>query len=159
MTKLGISAIPFLLALAFGCASSPKFFRDEACLTELKTLSEQHRKSEILQGKFPKTASNRDGGVGLKRDQVSEVINQSFEDIKGCYDQHFKNESGKMMVDFLINPDGKVEKACISNSSFNNPELESCMLSIVRVLKFPATAGGVSVDVSYPFTFLNRSSH
>jgi len=91
---------------------------------------------------------------GLDRDQIIAVINRHRGEITYCYEQALKKDSGlrgKVSIQFVINPGGRVAKANIAESNANSAPLESCMVARLRSWQFPKPVGAVNVDVLYPF--------
>lgn len=91
---------------------------------------------------------------GLDRDQIIAVINKNRGQITYCYEQALKQDpslNGKVGIQFVINPNGLVAKALVAETSANNNQLESCMISKLRTWQFPKPVGDVNVDVFYPF--------
>lgn len=91
---------------------------------------------------------------GLDRDQIIAVINKNRGQITYCYEQALKQDpslNGKVGIQFVISPNGLVAKALVAESSANNNQLESCMISKLRTWQFPKPVGDVNVDVFYPF--------
>ncbi len=91
---------------------------------------------------------------GLDRDQITAVINKHKGEITYCYESSLKSNPslrGKVSIQFIINPSGRVSKANIAESSAQSPTLESCMIAKLRSWKFPQPIGKVNVDVLYPF--------
>lgn len=91
---------------------------------------------------------------GLDRDQIIAVINRHRGEITYCYEQALKQDPsvrGKVAIKFVINPNGRVARANIAESSANHSRLESCMVARLRTWQFPKPVGSVNVDVLYPF--------
>ncbi len=62
-------------------------------------------------------------------------------------------ELGQFTATFAFDGQGKVIRAAATQSTFKNRLIESCVLEILRGLKFrPAPDGGVT-EVNYPFRF------
>lgn len=91
---------------------------------------------------------------GLDRDQIIAVINKNRGQITYCYEQALKaspTTRGTVGIKFVINPEGRVSRATISESNVNDSKLESCMVAKLRSWPFPKPVGNVNVDVFYPF--------
>jgi TonB family protein len=61
--------------------------------------------------------------------------------------------SGKLLVEFVIGADGRVVSAKVKQSDLNNPRLESCVLTVIKMKRYPKPEGGKIVVVRYPFHF------
>ena len=76
--------------------------------------------------------------------------------VKACYERQLKGNpdlAGKVMVSFEILTDGTVTAAGIEENTTGNKELESCILKVVRRIKFnPPPPDDVEV-AGYPYIF------
>lgn len=91
---------------------------------------------------------------GLDRDQIAAVINRNKGQIIYCYEQGLQGEPdlrGRVSVQFVIGPKGRITTASVANSSLGSRSVESCMVSKMRSWQFPKPVGNVNVDVLYPF--------
>lgn len=98
---------------------------------------------------------------GLDRDQIAAVINRHRGQIVYCYEQGLQNQpqlTGRVTVDFVIGPAGRITRAKVAQSSLGSRSVESCMLSKMRGWQFPRPVGNVNVDVLYPFELRRVSS-
>lgn len=93
---------------------------------------------------------------GLTADEVGRIIRRHWNEIKYCYEKELSKDPnlyGKVGVYFEIGPVGDVTIAQVRETTMNNGEVESCMLSKVKLWKFPSPRGGGVVQVNYPFIF------
>lgn len=91
---------------------------------------------------------------GLDPNAIAAVINRHLSEVRFCYEQGLQkkpNLSGRVSMNFIIDPTGSVSTAKISNSSLGQVSVESCIRDRLKTWKFPQPHGGVSVKVSYPF--------
>ncbi|MGE0633203.1 MAG: AgmX/PglI C-terminal domain-containing protein [Pseudobdellovibrionaceae bacterium] len=98
---------------------------------------------------------------GLDRDQIQAVINRNKGQIIYCYEQGLQGAPdlrGRVSVDFVIGPAGKITKARVANSSLGSQSVEACMIAKMRTWQFPRPVGSVNVDVLYPFELRRVSS-
>jgi outer membrane biosynthesis protein TonB len=96
---------------------------------------------------------NADGG--LSKEQILKVVQSHAAAIQFCYEkelQRFPHLAGKVVVDWKVNLDGRVEGAKIGSSSLGNPSAEGCMVRQVKNWQFPKP-NGVICNVSFPFFF------
>lgn len=103
---------------------------------------------------LPSGSDDNFAATGLDRDQIIAVVNRHRGEITYCYEQALKRNAslrGKISIQFVINPNGKVSKASIAESSANSATLETCMVARLRGWQFPKPVGAVNVDVLYPF--------
>lgn len=92
----------------------------------------------------------------LSSSSVSGVIRKNLNRVQAVYHRHLKsnpNLHGKIVVHFVIGPKGTVTSARISYSSVKSRQMEADILKIIKKLRFPASPGGGSIQVSYPFIF------
>lgn len=79
--------------------------------------------------------------------------------VSGCYTIAYSGKedgSGRLVVDFSVNPDGSVARATINESTLDNPTFEECVRKVYEGLTFPAAPGGT--DAARPYTFTNAAN-
>lgn len=92
----------------------------------------------------------------LSREEIGRVIRAHLNRFKYCYEKQLNanpNLSGKISVYFTIAPNGAVAQASVRETSMNDRNVEECVLTVMRSLKFPQPRGGGVVVVTYPFVF------
>jgi TonB family protein len=92
---------------------------------------------------------------GLSKDQILKVVMSHKAAIQFCYEkelQRFPHLSGKVMIDWKVNLDGRVESVKVNSSSLGNPSAEGCMVRQIKAWQFPKP-NGVVANVSFPFFF------
>ncbi len=98
---------------------------------------------------------------GLDRDQIIAVINRNMGQIVYCYEKGLQAKSdlgGRVPVDFVIGPNGRISKAKVVQSSLDSRMVETCIVDRMKTWQFPRPVGNVSVDVLYPFNLMRVSS-
>lgn len=93
---------------------------------------------------------------GLTTQEVQAVIRANLNQIRHCYEQLLQrspSSSGKVKVNFVVQPSGRVGSAKIISSSINDSIMKSCITGKIQRWKFPQPRGGQSVTVNYPFVF------
>ena len=98
---------------------------------------------------------------GLDKDQIIAVINKNRGNIVYCYEnglQATPSIGGRVAVDFVIGPAGKITRLKVAQSSLGSKYVESCMLDRMKTWQFPRPVGNVNVDVLYPFELMRVSS-
>jgi len=121
-----------------------KFGRGAARLGERAS-----RVPKVIPGKASVTGA-------LDKQIIRRVINKNRQGIKYCYDKELQKKKdlhGKIVVKFVIAPNGRVIKASIRESTMGSSKVEKCIVGRVKRFKFPAPKGGGIVEVSYPFIF------
>lgn len=140
------------LAIAFSglvsCGSPHTRTIDRDCYDDLTLFAQQQAKLD--------RASGRDtAGGGLTREQISEGVKKQETEIKACTSHLLPNErsGGKITFDFLVTDAGRIAKACATETYFDNPEFNTCVLRAFRKATFARPNKGAWVTVRYPFTF------
>lgn len=92
----------------------------------------------------------------LDREIIQRVIREHRREIRACYEGELQRNTsleGRVVVAFVISPDGAVAGSRITESSLNNSAVENCVATRVRQWRFPEPRGGGTVNVNYPFVF------
>ncbi len=92
----------------------------------------------------------------LDAEMVRRVVRSHTDQIRYCYERQLVTHpglQGKVTVQWLIGPDGKVLRANVVDSSANDQDLDRCLTSKVLTWRFPSPRGGGTVVVNYPFMF------
>jgi len=92
----------------------------------------------------------------LSNADVLEVMKQHIEEFKACNKEQKKRDAsvqGKMVVNFLITPDGKVKSVSVDpkTGAFKGTFVAECISQTIKRLRFPAFGGGAK-SVPFPFT-------
>lgn len=61
------------------------------------------------------------------------------------------NVRGRMAVEFVIDNSGEILEARVGRSSLGNAQVESCVVSVVRGIRFPTAPNGAPITVRYLF--------
>lgn len=91
----------------------------------------------------------------LSREEVERIINNKMGQIKYCYEKELVKKpslKGKIVTNFIIGLEGSVTRSVIKQSTMGDANVESCISSVMRSLKFPRPGGG-TVEVFFPFIF------
>jgi TonB family protein len=93
---------------------------------------------------------------GLTKEEVGAVIHGHMGEVRYCHEaamlQNPRTE-GRLVIQFKIDPKGRVESASTDYSTIPAGTLEECVRSRLMTWMFPKPRGGVHVTVSYPFNF------
>lgn len=98
---------------------------------------------------------------GLDRDQIIAVINRNKGQIIYCYEKGLQAQpsiGGRVAVDFVIGPSGRITTARVAQTSLRSKLVEDCMLARMKTWQFPRPVGNVNVDVLYPFELMRVSA-
>lgn len=93
---------------------------------------------------------------GLSRNQISSTIESNRSQLVRCYEDRIAIKpklSGKVVVAFLVSPEGRVSDSRIKESTLGDSVAENCIVNVVRNSQFPEPGGKASVKVVYPFKF------
>jgi len=93
---------------------------------------------------------------GLTADQIARVVKKNLGAVRYCYERQLAanpNLYGKIKVQFVIAPTGKVTSQNIKSSTMKSALVEGCILRKIKRWAFPLPKGGTEVAVSYPFYF------
>ncbi len=94
----------------------------------------------------------------LSPEAIRRVVLRNLGQVAHCHEQSLAsnpNASGRVIVRFLIGPDGSVQGSSVGSSSYPVASGAQCIASAVRRWQFPAPEGGGVVSVSYPFNLLS----
>jgi TonB family protein len=106
------------------------------------------------------TPSETDPGNTETRTQ--EVIRDAFQrnrpQARACFDEALKKHAGlrgNLTVTFVIDPKGTVKEASINTdrSDLAIPELNTCIIDVVRKIAFPPSSRGFESKGNYPYNF------
>ena len=95
----------------------------------------------------------------LPADAIMYVINQRIGAVRACYQRALQRNAGttgRVVVRFVILPDGQVPAARIGDSDFDDRDFEGCLRQTVEGMKFPMAPSGRNTNVTYPFVFRVR---
>ncbi len=104
------------------------------------------------------SATTRSAKDTRGKEQIQQVMAANRDKVRACYDAALAQNpgiKGALVVDFLIDPNGKVKQAEVnwSESDLHIPELDTCAVDAVRAIQFPASSRGLESKVTYPFNF------
>ncbi len=94
------------------------------------------------------------GAKQLDPNKVNALIRARFGDVRRCLvgSSGFKNGKARVVVQFTINPDGKISSLSVPQSDIKGAKFEGCVTSVIRTIKFPKPKEQ-SVVVQFPFVF------
>ena len=68
-------------------------------------------------------------------------------------------ESGKVLIDWQINSEGKVFEAGVIRDEFSNKEFQTCLKTNIGGIVFPAPPAGRSIYVEHTFLFRKEENN
>lgn len=95
-----------------------------------------------------------DNKLGLDKDSIAGTVNKNISDVTNCYEKGLnenKSLSGRFVVGWIIDKNGKVKDPKIAETTLNNPTTENCVIEKLSLWQFPKPTGEVDVTVYYPF--------
>ncbi|GEM_PF-6031340 len=87
---------------------------------------------------------------------IQKVVRDHQGEFRACYERELnkiKGLNGRVVLFWLITPQGSVQKAIVKETSLKNEAVEQCLIKSVNHWRFPAPKGGGIVAVEYPFVF------
>jgi len=92
----------------------------------------------------------------IDREMVRRVIGRHRNEVRYCYEKELlgdKDLHGKIVVRFLIAPNGRTLKPSVHQATLNSKEVQRCILQRIGRWVFPQPTNGGLVEVTYPFIF------
>ncbi len=107
------------------------------------------------------SAEKADGDVASyhTKANIREVVQSHHDEVKDCWKARLAtkpNLLGRVLVRFTIGPTGHVVAAIVESSTVNDRQLEECLVTVVKTLRFPA--GRIVTTVTYPYVLIAASS-
>jgi hypothetical protein len=134
--------------LASSCGTSHKRTVDRACYDDLRIFASQQEKIDQAAGLSPAPGT-------MTPAQVAAGIKAVEESVKACSSHLLPNErdGGRIVFDLLVAGNGKIAKACATETQYDNEEFNSCALRAIRKASFSRPAKSAWATVRYPFKF------
>lgn len=92
----------------------------------------------------------------LPRDTIDAEIKRHYGQVRACYEDALKRDSGlrgQVQIRFQVAPTGVVCRAEVARNALRDQAVGQCVSRRMAELRFPATEGGKSLTVTYPFSF------
>lgn len=92
----------------------------------------------------------------LSREVIRRVIRRHINRVRHCYERQLQSEpslEGRLTIRFTIAATGNIQSATAAADTLHSGAVQSCVVQVVRSMRFPAPNGGGIVVVSYPFIF------
>jgi TonB family protein len=127
-------------ALLMGCASKPA-----------SPATEPAGPSCFKAGAEPLATTPPAGSLDIET--IRPVIRAHVADVKSCYEAGLREQrgsGGRVVVEFLVSPEGVVQVSRIAESTMGFPRVEECLARAFCAWRFPPPRGGEAVG-TYPF--------
>jgi hypothetical protein len=103
---------------------------------------------------FRTEAPQADESNCLNKGQISRVVMAHKAGVQFCYEKELQRDpkiAGKIVVNWTISPEGRVQRSSVESSSMGNSNVEGCIRGQVTRWIFPQAA--CQSVVSFPFVF------
>ena len=105
-----------------------------------------------------------EGQEAYLKGAVKNTIVKHAQSIQGCYLSLIEStpdilESGKILVDWQIDPEGKVFETGVIRDEFSNKEFQTCLKTNIGGIVFPAPPSGRSIYVEHTFLFRKEENN
>lgn len=87
---------------------------------------------------------------------IQKVVRQHSGELRSCYERELaktRDLAGRIVIVWLISPQGMVTKALVKETTMKNKTVEDCIKNSILHWRFPAPKGGGIVQIEYPFVF------
>jgi outer membrane biosynthesis protein TonB len=106
----------------------------------------------------------RRGEPGRTVLDLQAIVASHRDEARACYDNALPNHpgiEGTITIRWTIDPSGKVTDAELdtSRSEIVEPQVATCLISIIKNIHFNASAKGFETKANYPFNFHPRGKH
>ena len=92
-------------------------------------------------------------------EDLSRVISEHRAEARTCYDNGLKRvpaiKDGRIIINFEIDPDGKVIDASqsVKGDQIEDPEVVACVTDVIKEIRFPKSASGKRTRGYHSFEF------
>ena len=95
---------------------------------------------------------------------VKNTIVKHSQSIQSCYLSLIEStpdipETGKVLIDWQIDSEGKVFEVGVIRDEFSNKEFQTCLKTNIGGIVFPATPSGRSIYVDHTFLFRKEENN
>ncbi|MBO4350097.1 MAG: von Willebrand factor type A domain-containing protein [Proteobacteria bacterium] len=121
----------------------------ETCERESKRHPEKYATPKIVMKKPDVTGA-------IDKRIIQKVVRQHTGELRACYERELnkiKGLNGRVVLDWIISPQGAVKTAIVKESTIKNKNVENCVVNSVKYWRFPPPKGGGMAQVEYPFEF------
>ncbi len=147
-----LSSVVLLVALAyFGYELSETRKENRELLQQLLQVRQQ-------------VGGSGEGQEAYLKGAVKNTIVKHAKSIQSCFLKMIESspdipESGKVLVDWQIDPRGEVFEAGVVRDEFSNKEFQTCLKTNIGGIVFPAPPSGRSIYVEHTFLFRKEENN
>ena len=150
-----LTALPSVILLA-----ALAYFGYE--LTEIRKENRELLK-QLLQVR-QQVGGSGEGQEAYLKGAVKNTIVKHAKSIQSCFLKLIEStpelpESGRVLVDWQIDPGGKVFEAGVIRDEFSNKEFQTCLKTNIGGIVFPAPPSGRSIYVEHTFLFRKEENN
>jgi len=103
----------------------------------------------------------RGSEVGRKREDIQALVAARRDDARKCYDDALKAHpgiEGDLDIKWVIDPKGVVTDISVDDakSQIHEPAVGTCIIEIIKKIKFAESAKGFETRTHYPYNFHPR---
>ena len=130
-------------------------------------LTETRKKNQVLIQQLLKSENNV--GTGERQESflkgaVKNTIVKNAQSIQSCFLKLIEStpdipESGRVLVDWQIDSEGKVFEVGVIRDEFSNKEFQACLREKIREIIFPAPPSVRSVYIEHTFLFRKEENN
>ena len=131
-------------------------------LTETRRVN-QELVQQLLQVR-QQVGGSGEGQEAYLKGAVKNTIVKHSQSIQSCYLSLIEStpdipETGKVLIDWQIDSEGKVFEAGVVRDEFSNMEFQSCLGKKISNIVFPAPPSGRSIYVEHTFLFRKEENN
>jgi TonB family protein len=120
--------------------------------------SSSHTEVETKGESGPKAGPGHSQEPGRRREDIQTIVMARRDEARACYDKGLKDHpgiEGDLTVKFVIDPTGAVTDASVdsSKSTIHEPGVGTCVVEVIKKIKFAPSKGGFETRANYPFNF------
>lgn len=90
-------------------------------------------------------------------DAKDRQYDQCYEESDSFAKRYNVKQTGKVVIEFTVLPDGKIDDEKIVESPFKDANFHACLLEITRRLEIPPASNGASKKVTKVLNFKTRT--
>ncbi len=131
-------------------------------------LNETRRENQVLVQQIlqirQQGGKSGEGQKSYLKGAVKNTIVKHANSIQSCFLKMIESspdipESGKVLVDWQIDPRGEVFEAGVVRDEFSNKEFQTCLKTNIGGIVFPAPPSGRSIYVEHTFLFKKEENN